>query len=116
MNAYGKMTGLGHSIDETHLMWGDNDEFTQIPFDDLGYNIPDGHLDFQSWIEYDVIENEYNDLNRDYIKLDREYSQYPQTIYDDSQYQRAMQMYNQLNQLTIEMNVLVDEMNCLSNQ
>jgi len=117
---------LGHSIDPTHLMYGD-DEFTQIPFDNLGYNIPDNHLDFQSWIGYDVIENEYNDLNRDYIKLDREYikldrdyikldreySQYPEIISSELQYQKAMQLYNQLSQLSIEMNVLADEMNVL---
>lgn len=109
----GHYLGLEHSADPTHLMYGD-DEFTQIPFDNLGYNIPDNHLDFQSWIEYDILENEYDDLNRDYIQLDREYSQYPETISSESQYQKAMQMYNQLNQLTTEMNILVDEMNCIA--
>lgn len=109
----GHYIGLEHSAEPTHLMYGD-DEFTQIPFDDLGYNIPDNHLDFQSWIEYDIIENEYDDLNRDYIKLDREYSQYPETISSEFQYQKAMQLYNQLNQLNTEMNILVDEMNCIA--
>ena len=109
----GHYLGLEHSADPTHLMYGE-DEFTQIPFDNLGYDIPDNHLDFQTWIEYDILENEYDDLNYDYVQLNREYSQYPETISSESQYQKAMQLYNQLNQLTTEMNMLVDEMNCIA--
>jgi len=109
----GHYVGLGHSSDESHLMWGMVEPYPDVNFDDLEYNIPIKKSKFQSWIEYDILENEYDDLNRDYIKLDREYSQYPEIISSESQYQKAMQLYNQLNQLTTEMNILVDEMNCI---
>jgi hypothetical protein len=112
----GHYIGLGHSSDESHLMWGTVEPYPDINFDDLEYNIPIKKSKFQSWIIYDKLENKYEGLNRDYLKLDREYSQYPETIYDDLQYQRAMQLHNQLNQLIDKMNILVNEMNCIANQ
>ena len=39
MHEIGHILGLGHTLEEGHLMSG-NDKFTQDPFDTLGYNIP----------------------------------------------------------------------------
>ena len=91
---------LGHSADPTHLMYGE-DEFTQIPFDDLGYNIPDNHLDFQFWIVSEKLENEYEQLSI-------EYNRFPSVIENGIEYQRAAKMYERLN-------FLADELNCIAN-
>ena len=91
---------LGHSADPTHLMYG-NDEFTQIPFDDLGYNIPDNHLDFQSWIVSEKLENEYDQLSI-------EYDRFPSVIENGIEYQKAAKMYERLNFLTDELNCIAD--------
>jgi len=53
----GHYLGLEHHPNESHLMYGD-DEFTQIEFDDLGYNIPGPHSQFVNWIESEKLEQQ----------------------------------------------------------
>ena len=55
----GHYLGLEHHIDPNHLMWG-QDEFTQLNFDNLGYNIPSPTSQYLSWVGYDQIEREYD--------------------------------------------------------
>ena len=126
----GHYVGLGHSQNESHLMWGISQPYPDDNFDNLEYNIPIKKSKFQSWIIYENLETNYNSLSqeyakldREYVKLDREYSKYPEIIYDDLQYQKAMKLYNELNELSVEINSLADQinrlsdkMNCISNQ
>ena len=94
----GHYLGLGHHTDESHLMYGANDEFTQIEFDDLGYNIPSPNLEFQNWIAYEKLELRYNEL-------ERKYNPNPQTT---AGYNQAMQIYNELNEISTQMNCIAD--------
>ena len=94
----GHYLGLGHHTDESHLMYGDNDEFTQIEFDDLGYNIPSPNSEFQNWIAYEKLELRYNEL-------ERKYNPNPQTT---AGYNQAMQIYNELNEIGTQMNCIAD--------
>ena len=51
----GHYLGLGHHTSDSHLMYG-HDEFTQIEFDDLGYNIPSPNEEYTTWIEWEKLE------------------------------------------------------------
>ena len=53
----GHYLGLGHHTNDSHLMYG-HDEFTQIEFDDLGYNIPSPNSKYMSWIEWEKLEQQ----------------------------------------------------------
>ena len=97
----GHYIGLEHHTNKSHLMYGD-DEFTQIEFDDLGYNIPGPHSQFVNWIAYEKLEPRYDQLKK-------QYDQFPQTIHDPGQYNRAMQIYNELNKITAEMKCIADQ-------
>ena len=94
----GHYLGLGHHTDESHLMYGDNDEFTQIEFDDLGYNIPSQITEYATWIEWEKLDLRYNEL-------ERKYNPNPQTT---AGYNQAMQIYNELNEISTQMNCIAD--------
>ena len=73
----GHYLGLGHHTNESHLMNG-NDEFTQIKFDDLGYNIPRPNSEFTTWVEWEKLEqqlqqyrssNNINAYNRNVMEM-----------------------------------------------
>ena len=53
----GHYLGLEHHTNDSHLMYGD-DEFTQIVFDDLGYNIPNPNSKYMTWIEWEKLEQQ----------------------------------------------------------
>ena len=48
---------LEHATNKSHLMYGD-DEFTQIEFDDLGYNIPSPNSKYLTWIVSEKLEQQ----------------------------------------------------------
>ena len=94
----GHYLGLGHHTKQSHLMYGDNDEFTQIEFDDLGYNIPSPNSEFQNWIAYEKLELRYNEL-------ERKYNPNPQTT---AGYNQSVQIHNELNEIITQMNCIAD--------
>ena len=53
----GHYLGLEHHTNDSHLMYGD-DEFTQIVFDDLGYNIPNLNSKYSTWIEWEKLDQQ----------------------------------------------------------
>ena len=88
---------LEHTTNKSHLMYGD-DEFTQIEFDDLGYNIPSQITEYATWIEWEKLDLRYNEL-------ERKYNPNPQTT---AGYNQAMQIYNELNEISTQMNCIAD--------
>ena len=81
-------------------MYG-HDEFTQIGFDDLGYNIPSPNSQFLNWIASEKLEPRYD-------QLQKQYDQFPQTALPPAQYNQAMQIVNELTQIVEEMNCIAD--------
>lgn len=132
----GHIFGLEHHIDETHLMYGAGDVYTQDPFLTLGYAIPeqlpegiigeqairDGLADLDL-----MLDGMSTELDEAVAALDRYVDRHStgetsDTIYFDTQsqadrYNRMIReynnMYDEYSATVDEYNVLVDELNCM---
>ena len=97
----GHYVGLGHTIDKSHLMYGD-DEFTQIPFDDLGLNIPKRILSEKEWERTITLDQRINESEK---KLDA----YPMMYEGSSQHNQYLQDYSRYQQLINQYNCVIGE-------
>ena len=123
MHEIGHALSLEHTLDENHLMFGD-DEFVEINFNDMGYNIPTPFEEFYLGqeelgniyntqmaeiysmdAEIDAFEVQWNEMNSEYlelaVKLNMQYSE---------------RDYNKLKILEIQLENLTDIMNDLIHQ
>ncbi len=109
--AIGSYLELGNHTDVNHLMYNE-DPNAKIPFDDLGYNIPDGIDVFytieglESEIELAKLEDQINELE---IKL----SSYPEVMEDNSQYAQYERQYDEYEKLFNVHSDGVEHYNCL---
>jgi len=122
---FGHNLGLEHHRSENLLMWSDIDP--KIPYDDLGYNIPNrvqeyflGYKELQD--KYELLQKEIEKLGKEHDTLSAKYDQFPEVTRTNAEYQYALQTYNELtaalnkyNDKKEESNQLVEVMNCFPN-
>ena len=117
---FGHNLGLEHHPSNGHLMWTPADD-AQVPYDDLGYVIPE--LDDGSVVgaeemlaEYDKLDLELSEYKRELAQLDRQirdaesqdrYGHANSLIYS---YNGVVQRYNTI---VNQMNQIADDINCL---
>ena len=123
MHEIGHSLSLEHTLDENHLMFGD-DEFVEINFNDMGYNIPTPFEEFYLGqeelgniyntqmaeiysmdAEIDAFEVQWNGMNSEYLEL---------AVKLNMQY--SARDYNKLKILEIQLENLTDIMNDLIHQ
>jgi len=126
MHEIGHILKLEHTNDIDNLMYG-NDEFTQGNFNNLGYDIPEpvnedyvGRPELMK--QYQSLKESIEILDQEYAYLNSRYEKFPQVIYDDEVYDRAMKIYDELktvgqnyNNLIGQKNLIADEINCFPN-
>jgi len=110
----GHYLGLKHHANESHLMYGSGDKTNQVPFDDLGYNIPFQNLDYQKWIATDGMEYEIETLAEEIDTLNKKLEKYPTVISDEKEFEKAKSLENQRNDKVEVYNDLVEKFNCVS--
>jgi len=124
----GHYLGLEHHSSEDHLMYGLGDEFTQDPFDDLGYIIPKPDASELNWIEYERLDKTRESLDSEISVLGDRLDalsaiidSYPQTITDSAQYEEYLDDYDlyddvrvQYNEKIADHSVIITEMNCIA--
>ena len=63
MYLIGRMLDIGHTNDQSHLMYGIKDPTPQQPFDDLGYSIPNALVDVEYYVGERSILDEIAELD-----------------------------------------------------
>ena len=109
--AIGSYLGLGNHTDENHLMYND-DPNSKIPYDDLGYNIPDGIDTFYTIAEIES-EIELEKLEKQIIDLEIKLSSYSEPIVDANQYAQYERQYDKYETLLEAQSKEIDHYNCL---
>ena len=129
----GHHLGIDHTLDESHLMHGD-DGLPAGMFDNLGYSMP-GAMDYSgAYAGYKAINDRIDELNEDIDRLSEEmyrldeaiekldseiepiadeYSKYPEIIENDAEYRQAVLLYDAMNELNDERNDMIEEYNQL---
>lgn len=127
MHEIGHILGAGHTLNESHLMYGNVPPYTQDNFESFGFIFPkdtDGY-----YVGYDALEKEYDlyadeieQLKHDrqvpqdrYDQLKEQYDQYPRVAPDRGTYEEAKKVYDRLNTATRILNDMVKEYNDLVN-
>ena len=140
MHEIGHTLGLNHHSDENHLMYGD-DEFVELQFNTLGYNIPEQLDNFYIGQKSLIPQEEKLDtetkqleekLSYQEIQYDNIYSQYQlytEKTLSEQEYNEAIRLYEKLiieenkldatieeyNQLVEKQTLLINKMNCFPN-
>ncbi len=141
MHEIGHALGLAHHSSESHLMYG-SDEFTQISFDDMGYEIPPISSKYDHYIgqkanqdkidrldqRLELLNDEYNMLFQEYIDVLAKYGLTPEDIERDPSVDyrglvaksnplvdKINNIVDEINPLVGEYNILIDKANCFPN-
>ncbi|MCY4490885.1 MAG: hypothetical protein OXC46_05395 [Thaumarchaeota archaeon] len=104
----GHALGLEHHVFNSHLMYGAFDEFSEIPFDDLGYNIP----------QKESVGNYYegqNDIASKFSEYDSALSELDDKIEDEEDQAKRASLTDLYNKIVGEYNTQIKQFRCYPN-
>ena len=123
MHEIGHILGLEHHIDPEHLMYGI--EFTQNPFDTMGYTIPEGLPDDGYFVGQKNLDDRLNVLKKELDRLDLQINnrladfgmtreQYTSGSVPPDVFNSINPLINKYDYLIDEHNLIVDKINCFN--
>lgn len=123
---FGHNIGLEHNNNEEHMMYTDSTEFPpQIPYNDLGYDIPvplpeflEGEQELREEYDvyqkqYDIAKVKYDEIRSEYDELKSQYDEFLLSNGYNPDYPRPLERgyYDRVISISIPMNALIEPLN-----